>query len=130
LFGECQSNGALYPTYAQAVASGGVGTSDPFFLPPGAPAFQRDIPNAIVRVFDTGHFALEADAEEVAGDVRSPRSLHLIAWRATMRAIVIDKFGGPDSLVYKELPDPEPKAFGINHARCTCAVASGPKPRR
>lgn len=42
-----------------------------------------------------------------------------------MRAIVIDKFGGPDSLVYKELPEPEPmpgrvviqiKAFGINHA--------------
>jgi NADPH:quinone reductase-like Zn-dependent oxidoreductase len=42
-----------------------------------------------------------------------------------MRAIVIEKFGGPDSLVYQELPEPEPKAghvviaikaFGINHA--------------
>src|SRR6202045_645264 len=42
-----------------------------------------------------------------------------------MRAIVIQKFGGPDSLVIKELPKPEPKAghvviqvkaFGINHA--------------
>jgi NADPH:quinone reductase len=42
-----------------------------------------------------------------------------------MRAIVIDHFGGPDSLVYRDLPDPEPvaghvvievKAFGINHA--------------
>ena len=42
-----------------------------------------------------------------------------------MRAIVIEKFGGPDSLVFKELPEPEPKvghvvieikAFGINHA--------------
>src|SRR5258705_6899557 len=42
-----------------------------------------------------------------------------------MRAIVIDKFGGLDSLVYTELPEPEPlaghvvieiKAFGINHA--------------
>jgi NADPH:quinone reductase len=42
-----------------------------------------------------------------------------------MRAIVIEKFGGPDSLVYTELPEPEPKAghvvieikaFGINHA--------------
>ncbi len=42
-----------------------------------------------------------------------------------MRAIVIEKFGGLDSLVYKELPVPEPKvghvlievrAFGINHA--------------
>jgi len=42
-----------------------------------------------------------------------------------MRAIVIQKFGGPENLVIKELPDPEPKpghvviqvkAFGINHA--------------
>ena len=42
-----------------------------------------------------------------------------------MRAIVLKKFGGPDSLVYEEIPEPEPKtghvvieikAFGINHA--------------
>ena len=42
-----------------------------------------------------------------------------------MRAIVIEKFGGLDSLVYKDIPEPEPKAghvviqikaFGINHA--------------
>ena len=42
-----------------------------------------------------------------------------------MRAIVLEKFGGLDSLVYKELPEPEPKtghvvieikAFGLNHA--------------
>ena len=30
-----------------------------FFLPSGAEAFKRDIPNATVRFFDTGHFALE-----------------------------------------------------------------------
>jgi hypothetical protein len=43
-----------------------------------------------------------------------------------MRAIVIESFGGPDSLVYRELPEPEPlaghvvievKAFGLNHFR-------------
>ena len=42
-----------------------------------------------------------------------------------MRAIVLAKFGGLDSLVYTDLPEPEPlaghvviaiKAFGINHA--------------
>ncbi|MCI2416837.1 zinc-binding alcohol dehydrogenase family protein [Saccharopolyspora sp. K220] len=42
-----------------------------------------------------------------------------------MRAIIIERFGGPDCLVYTELPEPEPlpghvvieiKAFGINHA--------------
>jgi NADPH2:quinone reductase len=45
--------------------------------------------------------------------------------RIDMRAIVLAKFGGLDSLVYKELPEPEPKvghvvveikAFGLNHA--------------
>lgn len=42
-----------------------------------------------------------------------------------MRAIVLEKFGGLDSLVYKDIPEPQPKAghvvieikaFGINHA--------------
>src|SRR6266550_8348558 len=42
-----------------------------------------------------------------------------------MQAIVLEKFGGPDSLIYTDLPEPEPmpghvvieiKAFGINHA--------------
>jgi NADPH:quinone reductase-like Zn-dependent oxidoreductase len=42
-----------------------------------------------------------------------------------MRAIVLEKFGGLDSLVYKDIPEPAPlaghvvieiKAFGINHA--------------
>jgi NADPH2:quinone reductase len=42
-----------------------------------------------------------------------------------MRAVVIEEFGGPESLVHTELPDPEPKAghvvieikaFGVNHA--------------
>jgi len=42
-----------------------------------------------------------------------------------VRAIVIEKFGGLDGLVYKDIPEPEPvsghvvieiKAFGINHA--------------
>ena len=42
-----------------------------------------------------------------------------------MRAIVLEKFGGLDSLVYEDIPEPEPKtghvvieikAFGLNHA--------------
>ena len=30
----------------------------------------RDIPNATVRLFDTGHFALETHAEEIAAEIR------------------------------------------------------------
>jgi pimeloyl-ACP methyl ester carboxylesterase len=43
---------------------------DPFFLPPGAEAFKRDNPNAVVRFFDTGHFALETHAREIAESIR------------------------------------------------------------
>jgi pimeloyl-ACP methyl ester carboxylesterase len=46
------------------------GKNDPFFIPPGAEAFKRDIPNATVRFLDTGHFALETHVEEIAVAVR------------------------------------------------------------
>jgi pimeloyl-ACP methyl ester carboxylesterase len=41
------------------------GKNDPFFLPAGAEAYKRDIPNAEVQFFDTGHFALETHCEEI-----------------------------------------------------------------
>ena len=46
------------------------GRNDPFFLPAGAEAFARDIPQAQVAFFDTGHFALETHAEEIAAEIR------------------------------------------------------------
>ena len=46
------------------------GRNDPFFLPPGAEAFKRDIPDAVVRFFDTGHFALETHCDEIAAAIR------------------------------------------------------------
>ncbi len=46
------------------------GKNDPFFLPAGAEAFKRDIPDAVVRFFDTGHFALETHAAEIAAAIR------------------------------------------------------------
>ncbi len=46
------------------------GKNDPFFIPPGAEAFRRDIPDAEVRLLETGHFALETHAEEIARAIR------------------------------------------------------------
>ena len=46
------------------------GKNDPFFLPSGAEAFKRDIPGAVVRFFEAGHFALETHAEEIATEIR------------------------------------------------------------
>ena len=43
------------------------GKNDPIFGPKGAEAFRRDVPNAEIHLLDTGHFALEEDANAVAG---------------------------------------------------------------
>ncbi len=76
LFGDYKSNVALYPTFQKYFRTykppllATWGKNDPFFLPPGAEAFKRDIPNAVVRFFDTGHFALETHAAEIAAAIR------------------------------------------------------------
>ncbi|MGH8233674.1 MAG: alpha/beta fold hydrolase [Rhodanobacteraceae bacterium] len=76
LFGDYKSNVALYPTFQKYFRSHKPpflavwGKNDPFFLPPGAEAFKRDIPNAVVRFFDTGHFALETHAAEISAAIR------------------------------------------------------------
>jgi pimeloyl-ACP methyl ester carboxylesterase len=47
------------------------GRNDPFFVPPGAEAFRRDIPDARVRFLDTGHFALETNGDDIAREIRA-----------------------------------------------------------
>jgi pimeloyl-ACP methyl ester carboxylesterase len=72
LFGDYKSNVAMYPEFQAYFRKhkppllAAWGKNDPFFLPPGAEAFKRDIPGAEVRFFDTGHFALETHGEEIA----------------------------------------------------------------
>jgi len=46
------------------------GRNDPFFVPAGAEAFRRDLPNAVVRLLDTGHFALETHVETIAAEIK------------------------------------------------------------
>jgi pimeloyl-ACP methyl ester carboxylesterase len=41
------------------------GRNDAHFLPAGALAFKRDLPNAEVHLVDAGHFALETHADEI-----------------------------------------------------------------
>jgi pimeloyl-ACP methyl ester carboxylesterase len=72
LFGDYKSNVALYPDFQAYFRThkppvlAAWGRNDPFFLPAGAEAFKRDVPDANVRFFDTGHFALETHAVEIA----------------------------------------------------------------
>lgn len=76
LFGDYQSNVALYPRFQEYFRRhkpkflAAWGKNDPFFLPPGAEAFKRDIPEASVHFFNTGHFALETHAAAVASLIR------------------------------------------------------------
>src|SRR3954470_19251082 len=76
LFGDYKSNVALYPEFQAYFRKhkppllAAWGKNDPFFLPPGAEAFKRDIPDADVRFFDTGHFALETHGDEIAAAIR------------------------------------------------------------
>jgi pimeloyl-ACP methyl ester carboxylesterase len=42
------------------------GVNDMFFPEPGARAYLRDLPDAELRLFDTGHFALEEKLPEIA----------------------------------------------------------------
>ena len=76
LFGDYQSNVALYPAFQQYFRAHKPrllavwGRHDPFFLRAGAEAFKRDIPDADVRFLDTGHFALETHAADIAAAIR------------------------------------------------------------
>ncbi|MFF4211719.1 alpha/beta fold hydrolase [Streptomyces sp. NPDC001796] len=42
------------------------GSNDPFFPESGARAYLRDLPDAELHLFDTGHFALETHLPEIA----------------------------------------------------------------
>jgi len=46
------------------------GDQDPFFLPAGAKAYKRDLPDAEVHLLHTGHFALETNAPDIADYIR------------------------------------------------------------
>ena len=70
------NNVALYPKFQAYFRSKRPpllavwGKNDPFFLPPGAEAFKRDIPDAEIQFLDTGHFAIETHYAQIASAIR------------------------------------------------------------
>ena len=72
LFLDYASNVKLYPTFQEYFRKSGPpllaiwGKNDPFFIPAGAEAFRKDLPNAKVQLLDTGHFAIETHGVEIA----------------------------------------------------------------
>ncbi|WP_343313834.1 alpha/beta hydrolase [Brucella sp. BE17] len=72
LIGDYKSNVALYPAFQayfrkyQPPLLATWGRHDPAFIPAGAEAYRRDLPDAEIHLLDTGHFALETHAVEIA----------------------------------------------------------------
>ena len=86
LFLDYRTNVAPYPRFQEYFRTrrppllATWGRNDPIFLPAGAEAFKRDIPDAEVRLYETGHFALETHAAQMGTDIR-----HFLARRVGRR---------------------------------------------
>ncbi len=76
LFLDYASNVKLYPKFQEYFRKSKPpllaiwGKNDPFFIPPGAEAYRKDLPNAKVQFLDTGHFATETHVVEIAAAMR------------------------------------------------------------
>lgn len=72
LFFDYGSNPPLYPAWQKYFRDHQPpmlitwGKNDPIFPEEGAHPYLRDLPNAQLHLFDTGHFALEEDGVEIA----------------------------------------------------------------
>ncbi len=82
LIQDYASNLALYPAF-QAYFRAHTppllaiwGRNDPHFLPAGALAFRRDLPEAEIVLLDTGHFALETHAAQIGDAIRRFLAAH------------------------------------------------------
>ncbi len=77
LFYDYRNNPPLYPAWHKYLREKKPpvlvvwGKHDPVFAPAGAEAFLKDVPQAELHLLDTGHFALEEDAAEIAQIIRA-----------------------------------------------------------
>jgi len=87
LFLDYASNVKLYPKFQEYFRKSKPpllaiwGKNDPFFIPAGAEAFRKDLPNAKVQFLDTGHFAIETHTVEIAAAMKKFLSANGIGGR-------------------------------------------------
>ena len=76
LFLDYASNVMLYPKFQEYFRTSKPpllaiwGKNDPFFIPAGAEAYRKDLPNARVEFLNTGHFATETHSIEIAAAIK------------------------------------------------------------
>ena len=69
---DYRTNVALYPEFQNYLRQylppllAVWGKNDPSFIPAGAEAFRKDLPDAEIHFVDSGHFALESHHEQIA----------------------------------------------------------------
>ena len=74
---DYQNNVKLYPEFQKYLREQHPpllavwGKNDPSFIPAGAEAFRRDVPDAEIHLVESGHFALESRCAEIAGYMKS-----------------------------------------------------------
>ena len=72
---DYRTNVALYPSWQSYFREhlppmlAVWGEHDAYFVPAGAEAFRRDLPDAEIHLYDTGHFALETHGDEIAATI-------------------------------------------------------------
>jgi pimeloyl-ACP methyl ester carboxylesterase len=72
-----KTNIALYPEWQKAFREHKPktlivwGKHDPFFIPPGARAYLKDLPEAKLVWLDSGHFVLDENAPQVAAEIKT-----------------------------------------------------------
>jgi len=82
LFLDYANNVKLYPKFQEYFRKSKPpllaiwGKYDPFFIPPGAEAYRRDIPSAQVQFLETGHFATETHVGEIAAAMKKFLGVH------------------------------------------------------
>lgn len=80
-----RTNVALYPDFQSYLRKHRPpvlavwGKHDAFFLPPGAEAYRKDVPDAEIHLLDAGHFALETHHKEIAAHMRDFLGRKLVA---------------------------------------------------
>jgi len=93
LFLDYASNVKLYPKFQEYFRKSKPlvlaiwGRNDPFFIPVGAEAFRKDLPNAKVQFLNTGHFAIETHGVEIAAAMKEFLQANGIAGRQEKAAV-------------------------------------------
>ena len=74
---DYQNNVRLYPAFQKYLRNNKPpllavwGKNDPSFIPAGANAFLKDVPDAEIRFVESGHFVLESHCKEIAEYIRT-----------------------------------------------------------